>query len=187
MLATRVWNALTPLANLWTIIALTLLFWLFSWLFARQGAQYPALTLDGRRNGFRPDEVHGILKQFHDKGQLCTYLEQEWKLDLIFPLIYGGFFAAAIVAIGNRVHAPHWLLWVPIVMTLADYVENFTVMALISNFHPTEPSPRALTLLVTIASRVKWGGLLLSALIVAGLCVAWGWRNVGAIGASKSP
>jgi hypothetical protein len=182
MAATRVWNALAPVANLWSILFFALLFGVFAWLFARHGAHYPALTLDGRKEGFRPSAVHGILKQFHEHGQLARYLEQEWKYDLAFPLVYGGFLALSIVATGNRVHAPHWLIWIPIAAVIADYAENFTVMALIANFHPEQPSPAALTVLVTIASRVKWGGTMLSLLIVLALCGVWGWRSIGDAG-----
>ncbi|HEX7809045.1 MAG TPA: hypothetical protein VF608_09975 [Thermoanaerobaculia bacterium] len=177
MIATRVWNALSPVANIWTFAALFIVAVLFTRFgFKPQGLHYPEHTLDGRHFGFWPADVHGILERFDKAKQLDTYLEQEWKLDLVFPLIYCGMLAVGIVAVGNRVHAPHWLIWLPLVTAIADYVENFNAIWLIRTYQATQTTPDALAKLAAIASRVKWDGLWLSAIALVWLLACWGIR-----------
>lgn len=181
MIATRVWDSISPVANVWTFAALIIVAVLFTRFgFKPQGDKYPERTLDGRHFGFWPNEVHGILARFENAKQLEKYREQEWKYDLIFPLIYCGALAVAIVGLGNRVQAPHWLIWLPLVTAIADYVENFNAIWLIAKYQATKTTPDALAKLAAIASRVKWDGLWLSTIAMVWLLAVWGIRALRA-------
>ncbi|HYC61609.1 MAG TPA: hypothetical protein VEK79_18785 [Thermoanaerobaculia bacterium] len=158
------------LVSIWTFLILVALNTFFNvFLFKPRVKSYPAKTFDGRIKGFRPSEAKGILKQFKDAGKLDAYLEQEWKIDLIYPLIYTAMFAVAILGLG----APRWMVLLPLIGMVGDYVENFSVIGMIVQYRDHGTVPYPLAVLASVGSRVKWSFTLASAAVVLALGVWW--------------
>ncbi|MEP7126951.1 MAG: hypothetical protein ABJE95_38825 [Byssovorax sp.] len=84
-------------------------------------------------HGFTADELYARLGAYGDEGR-AIYLRAE-LVDLVYPLVYGFFFAFLIALAARRVlrdDSPWRLLCLaPLVATLFDYLENacfFTVL-----------------------------------------------------------
>src|ERR1019366_6201754 len=93
--------------------------------------KYPVKTLDGRCF-YKPSSVAGILKDLGDTR--AQYLEQETTTDLIFPMVYGLMFVAAIVSLIPGAGVPRWVVVLPVLTVLADYCENATVIAMLKRY-----------------------------------------------------
>ena len=127
-------------------------------------------TLDADPMGFSPRDADYTLSAMNQQ-QLVMYRHQEQVADMIFPLVYGLFFAVATVMLVRYVSGPRWLVLLPIGIALADYAENFSVIAMIGRKLRGEPLGPAATV-GSAASRIKHGLLLLTVLVLLGLC-AW--------------
>lgn len=124
-------------------------------------------TLDGK-TFYKPSGVKTLLK---DLGNFRTaYLEQERTVDLIFPLVYGLMLILPIVWLAPGARMPWWLAAVPLVAVVADYTENFTVMALLKRY-PGDLG--GLTVLASMASGLKGLGLLGSIAVTVLLAILW--------------
>jgi hypothetical protein len=126
----------------------------FTVLFQFFGANYPEKSFDGRRPGLHAADVGQILKSFDEHQQLDRYLTQETALDLLYPAIYGLFFAVAIVRIKPK--GWHWLVAIPYAAALFDYCENFTFIALVLCYRAGHEVTPALAAAASTASHLKW-------------------------------
>jgi len=144
------WNAFWVL--LIYVIVFTILFQLF-------GASYPEKTFDGHRSGVQVVDIDRILKNFDEHQQLDRYLTQETALDLLYPAIYGLFFAVAIVRIKPK--GWHWLVAIPYAAALFDYCENVTFIALVLCYRAGHEVSPALAASARVASHLKWFFLLI--------------------------
>ncbi len=169
-----IWNCIGRIANGWVLLALfvaVVLFWLLYFL-PTQKKYRPARTFDGRAEGFRPSDAHAILEEFDQAGHLQTYLNQARAVDMIFPVVYALMFAVAI-----RFFAPHltnlrWLILLPFVMALFDWIENLCVVTLIGRYRANKPFG-GMPVLLLIAQRLKF--LLWGAVIVVTVVLLVGW------------
>ena len=169
------------LVSIWTFLilyAINMLFYLF--LFQPRLETYPTKTFDGRMEGFRPSEAEGILQQFKVAGKLDEYLEQEWKIDLIYPLVYTAMLLIGIIGLTPNARARRWLATMPILAAIGDYTENFSVMGMIVQYRDHGTIQQPLAVLASVASRVKWGFTFASFATVAVLAVWWVVRKVRA-------
>lgn len=132
-------------------------------------------TLDGNPWGFTVADANATLAQMNEQ-QLRIYRKQELLTDLLFPLVYGLGFAVAMVLLARYTGAPRWLVLLPLAAALADYVENLSVVTMIgSRLANRDLGPIASV--GSVASRLKHFLLLITVLVLLGLC-GWGvWRR----------
>jgi hypothetical protein len=155
------------------LVLLGVVVYFFTVLFPQLRENYPTETFDARTKGYKPSEAAGILKQFEDAGQLDNYLEQEWKYDLIFPLIYGAMLMIPIIGLAPKLGAPRWLILLPILAMIGDWIENLSVIGMILRYREQHMVPYPLALTASIASRIKTWCLLASIIVAAALGVWW--------------
>jgi hypothetical protein len=167
------WNRTLTIATGWNFFLLLLFVCVFNLaLFAPRVATYPdGGSFDGRWKGFRPSEAQGIVHMFDRAGKLDTYINQEETMDLIFPVVYTLLLAVGIVGCGKAMSAPHWLIAFPYIAGLADYCENFSVIAMVSRYRATASVPYSLAFFAASASRVKWIFTGLSFILLVSLAV----------------
>ena len=144
------WNAFWVL--LIYVIVFTVLFQFFA-------AGYPEKSFDGHTYGVSPDDISRILKSFDEHQQLDQYLRQETALDLLYPAIYGLFFAVSIVRI--RPKGWHWLVVIPYATAFFDYFENISFITLVLCYQACHAVPLGLAVVASVASHLKWAFLLL--------------------------
>jgi hypothetical protein len=119
------------------------------------------LSLDGRPY-YDLDGVRDLFAKLAAIGRLQLYAISEVTLDLVFPFLYGSFFAMLIARLYDTDHA--WLLSAPLVSLVADLTENVTI-ALLAFTAPATPSA-ALVTLASSATQTKRVMILMSALII---------------------
>lgn len=147
---------------------LLIYFIVFTVLFQFFGIGYPESTFDGHTYGVSPDDIARILKNFDAHQRLDQYLRQETALDLLYPAIYGLFFAVAIVRL--RPKGWHWLVAIPYAAAIFDYCENVQFIALVLCYRAGHAVSPALAITASIASHLKWAFLVL---LIPALLVAW--------------
>lgn len=132
-------------------------------------------TLDADPWGFSVRDADYTLGLMNEQ-QLRAYRNQELFTDMLFPLVYGLGFAVAMVLLARYAGAPRWLVLLPLAAALADYVENLSVVSMIGRrLAGRELGPMAG--IGSAASRLKHFLLLITVLVLLGLC-AWGvWRR----------
>lgn len=146
------------------------------WVFSKYGfGPYAALhpghkTLDGT-TFYKPSAVQGLLAALDGDHFLPKYLEQERGVDLIFPFVYGLMLIAPIVFLAPGARAPWWLAAIPLATVVADYTENFTLLALIKRYPSGDLG--SLPYLASLASGTKGVGLLGSMGVIAVLVILW--------------
>src|SRR5688572_12694380 len=137
-LVDQVWQVVGTMANKWSFVALLAIV-LFFWFgyFERQKRRYaPLRTFDSRAEGFRPtqDEVARILGEFEEKGQLQAYLNQARSIDMIFPVFYSLLGAIAIYIAAPHLTGLRWLVLLPFLMAIFDWLENLCIITVIGRF-----------------------------------------------------
>ncbi len=128
------YKAVTRFAS-WPVIALLFI----AYALATQGfdARRAALGYETRlldvRFAYSPDDARALFEQLGAPGR-TLYALTEVSLDLVFPFIYNGLLAVLIFHVWERAAAKH-LLWLPVLTTAADLLENATVTALALTFN----------------------------------------------------
>jgi hypothetical protein len=120
-------------------------------------------TLDGKYQGYTPEQAHAWLCRMGESGR-ALYFQTQLTLDLAFPIVYGSLLAG-LLARGWPCAWARRLVWVPFLTVLADYAENFQSAYLACRFHPNVIS--AVGYGASIATCVKWRLLILSMGLVA--------------------
>ncbi|HEV2718408.1 MAG TPA: hypothetical protein VG323_00195, partial [Thermoanaerobaculia bacterium] len=152
------WGKTGPIATrngFWVLLIYVIV---FTVLFQFFGADYPEPSFDAHRYGVRAADIPRILQDFDAHQQLDCYLTQETTLDLLYPAIYGLFFAVCIVRI--RPKRWRWLIVIPYAAGVFDYCENATFIALVLGYQHGHPVSPALAIAATVASHLKWAFLL---------------------------
>ena len=156
---------------IWSVfwVALLLSAYLFWFEFRPRASTYvdasgKRISTFDKKMFFAPSSVAGRLRELEPHH--AAYRRQQATVDMIFPVAYGLTFISALVGVG----APRWLLLVPLIAVAADYVENFTVIALIDRFPDV---PGGLTYVLSLASAVK--GVTFYASVLLSLGYAWRW------------
>jgi hypothetical protein len=172
-----VWGQISAFASLgvfagFFVLSLIFLYVLFP-LTKRHYKDIP--TLDVNPWGFTEDDAKATLGGMNEQ-QLRVYRMQELLTDLIFPLVYGLGFAVAMVLLARYAGAPRWLVFLPLAAALADYVENLSVVSMIGH-RLAGPELGPMAGVGSVASRLKHFLLLITVLVLLGLC-AWGvWQR----------
>lgn len=176
-MADWVWSHIAPFASLPVFAGFFVLSLIFIFaLFPLTKKAYPDIvTLDGNKWGFTPADAKETLGKMSEH-QLRVYRKQELYTDMVFPLVYGLGFAIATVLLARYVGAPKWLIFLPLVAALADYIENISVTVMIGRQLRGEELGGIATV-GSIASRFKHFLLLATILVLLGLA-AWAlWRR----------
>jgi hypothetical protein len=178
-MADWVWRTISPYATLQVFAGFFVLSLIFLFgLFPLTKRRYPAgtVTLDANPWGFTPADAQELLGTKLNAEQLRTYRRQELYTDMLFPLIYGLGFALAMVMLARYVGAPRWLIFLPLVAALADWIENLSVVSMIGRQLRGQPLGAAATI-GSIASRFKHFLLLatiLTLFVLGGMAL---WRR----------
>lgn len=172
-----VWGQISAFASLGVFAGFFVLSLIFIFiLFPLTNRHYKGITtLDANPWGFTVADANATLARMSEQ-QLRVYRLQELLTDLLFPLVYGLGFAVAMVLLARYAGAPRWLVLLPLAAALADYVENLSVVSMIGRrLAGRELGPIAGV--GSVASRFKHFLLLITVLVLLGLC-AWGvWRR----------
>ena len=171
-----VWQAVASIASWWMLAVLAALVVFFALaLFAPRRRSYlPARTFDGRAEGFRPSQVETILSDFNPT-QLQTYLNQARGIDMVFPILYSVMGAMAIVLFAPRLQGFRWLVLLPFLMALADYVENVCVITVIGR-HRRGQSFGGVDNVLALATPTKYVFFGASSVALLLLIVSWAIR-----------
>lgn len=181
-MADWVWGHISAFATLPVFAGFFVLSLIFIYvLFPATKKFYPGIrTLDMDPWGFSPADAEATLGLM-DQQQLRMYRKQELYTDMVFPLVYGLGFAVATVLLARYVGAPRWLVVLPLIVALADYVENLSIVAMIGRKLRGAPLG-GIAGVGSIASRVKHFLLVATLLVLLALC-AWAvWRRFAAPG-----
>lgn len=133
-MADPIWRLIAPYATLPVFAGFFVLSLLFIFvLFPMTKRHYPAgtITLDANKWGFTPADAQELLGTKLNAEQLRVYRKQELYTDMLFPLVYGLGFAIATVMLARYTGAPRWLVLLPILAAIADYIENISVVIMI--------------------------------------------------------
>jgi hypothetical protein len=172
-----IYQQLDRFATLPVFITLLVLFGLcllgFRWrakaLNERAGGK-EIVTFDGRY-AYTPKEAHDLLEMMGERGRRF-YALTEMTLDLVFPFIYGSLF---LIAIYRLYGDPGYLLLVPVIGSVADWLENFTNTYLaLSHQKGSEPF---LARFSSICTGVKRSGFTISFILVCVGIAVWFWHR----------
>jgi predicted secreted protein len=172
-----VWGQISAFASLGVFAGFFVISLIFIFvLFPLTKRHYKDITtLDGNPWGFTVADAKATLGSMSEQ-QLRVYRMQELLTDLFFPLVYGLGFAVAMVLLVRYTGAPHWLVLLPLAAALADYVENLSVVLMIGRrLAGQEVGPMAG--IGSVASRLKHFLLLITVLVLLGLCACGVWRR----------
>ncbi|MFZ9139389.1 MAG: hypothetical protein ACO207_02975 [Bacilli bacterium] len=119
---------------------------------------------------FNPSLIYPIIASYGDSGR-AYYLWQRWTFDLVWPMVYGlPLFSTLNIFFSGKTKIRNSVVFLPLVATLLDYVENIVFTILVSLY------PIELPFLVIIGvsiSALKWFALAISMLIVTLLPFIW--------------
>ncbi len=115
--------------------------------------------------GFDPARTLGMIADYGPVAR-SYYTRVELTIDLIYPLVYSFLFAVVLTLLfrGRAYKLFRWVTLLPFVSLLFDYLENATIVGLLSSY-PSQSYP--LVVLCEIFKLVKW----LSFGLVVGLIV----------------
>ncbi len=108
-----------------------------------------------RPTGYDLDYVNALFNALGERGRE-TYLTTQIPVDMIYPLLFGvsyslviGYFLNKL----NKLQAPYaYLCVLPIISGVADYVENFGIIFMLSKYPDL---PQALVTTTSIFSVIK--------------------------------
>ncbi|MES0490076.1 MAG: hypothetical protein ABUK01_08800 [Leptospirales bacterium] len=129
--AAQLRNILTLLA-LQTLLQIVLLGWFLPQL---QGPEKSFDTLD-LRFSYSTQDVRDYFLALGAPGRLAYTFNE--LVDLIFGLVYVLSFIFIIAALGRMAFSEkkfwYWFYILPLVLVTCDYIENFSILAMIANF-----------------------------------------------------
>ncbi|HKK73763.1 MAG TPA: hypothetical protein VJ953_01715 [Saprospiraceae bacterium] len=178
----------------WPIIFVLFVIYLgFSlWLFPYYQSQIddlagePLTALDLRMQ-YSPGEVKDLMAQMGKEGRAINRFISG-RIDMIYPLVYGLFLILLLVRLSStlKYHRGPWLLLVPILAMLFDYLENFQVLRMLRQYPDISEELVAFS---SLMSSLKWLFVLAALLLVVILGILQGSifiRNKRAQGKRKS-
>jgi hypothetical protein len=147
---------LRSIVNWWTfVVLLAFVAFFFAFLFRPRVASYPTTTLDGRFY-YSPAAVDTVLAAFQKSGKLDTYFAQEWKIDLVFPVVYSALLTVGIALLSRDMKRRLGLVWLPVVAMLFDWIENTSILVMIERYRSARTIPAGLERLASAATSLKW-------------------------------
>jgi len=115
------------------------------------------------------DFANNFFKTISSTGT-SHYLYKFTTIDTIFPIFYSVFFALLVAYILKKKNIENskleYLILLPFISMLFDYLENILTIILMNNLHEIS---QILIYLLTISSSIKWGVALIGIPIIIGL------------------
>jgi hypothetical protein len=111
---------------------------------------------DVRWSGYGPRELGSFFDLIGPKGR-ALYLRTQASLDLVFPFIYGLFFATTLVSLYPWKW--RWVVFLPLAAALFDLAENFSNIYLASVFVENQPA-RDFAIIASVFTTTKCAALL---------------------------
>jgi hypothetical protein len=134
----------------------------FRWRRATIGANVE--PFDTRWRSYTPGEAHALLTSMGEGGRQI-YAATQLTLDVLFPFVYAGLFAALLLKLDAT---PRRLLLVPAAAAAADLLENCLTAYLAWSFTPAQPrdawvaGASHVVRATAVFTALKWGALVLS-------------------------
>lgn len=112
--------------------------------------------------GYDPARTHQLLSTYTPEAR-AYYASVEATIDVAYPIVYAFLFAIILALLfrPNRYGLPDWIIVLPFVGQLFDYVENFFIYQLLTHYPDISDTQ---VMLCEIAKSGKWvvlGGVLL--------------------------
>ncbi|MCZ2443282.1 MAG: hypothetical protein LC101_05870 [Flavobacteriales bacterium] len=124
-------------------------------------------TIPDLEAGYDFDHIEELMDVMGLEGREA-YRQMLLGVDLIYPVIYAMLLATGIVYFLTRTFPSIRLLWLmgifPFFAMLADYVENFSMVQIISSFPDINPHTVARA---SSATTLKWGFVFLSLVVLS--------------------
>ncbi|WP_247231771.1 hypothetical protein [Telluribacter sp. SYSU D00476] len=165
-------RATLPAIGVFLVLLIVFRAWIFPSLQARMRLSTPLEQLDARI-GFAANEAHEYLIALGEGGRE-VYWWTELVVDSLFPIVYTVSSILLISYLFDKAFA-EGSIWrrlnlLPLLVMLADYLENTAILALLSSF-PVQNG--VLAQLASIANGLKWG--LAPMIFILLLIGAGGW------------
>jgi len=160
----RVYGRLSVIAT-WPVVALLFV----AFIICMSGFQIEAQVLGyankipDARGWYTPTEIRDLYDHLEEHGR-NIYATTAMTLDLVFPLVYGGLFAALVAHVYRRPTARLFVA-VPVLAVLADLVENSLL-----SYYAWHFDGKAWPLLIwgaTTATALKFVFFILSMVLIA--------------------
>jgi hypothetical protein len=130
------------------------------------------VLFDGRAS-YTPDEARDLLETMGERGRRIYAITQV-TLDFIFPFVYGGLFLIALFRLYGG--DPGYLLLVPLIAVVADWLENFTATYLALSYKGVASPAARFASAFTVMKRSAITVSIL--LMLAGVAIwVWRWRR----------
>lgn len=170
---------ISALANWKTILPLFLLFMLFmGYIFPNQQEKINAIaneeltSLDTRMD-YSKEEVMVLFEKMGKEGRDIYYFVSS-KIDMVYPIVYGLFVMFLMANFLKKVIAQNskwrWMALLPILGGVFDYLENFNVQKLLSNYPNITEEQVAFAAQMT---QLKWTSIMGMMLITAVLLLVF--------------
>jgi hypothetical protein len=156
-------------ASLFTLVFLVFIFGVLPAI-SQWGEQVGLTQSIDTSFGFSADRLWAIVEGYSASVRQA-YLIQRWTFDLVFPLVYGGFFGGSGLYLLKRLNAKTPLTKILVVIpfgVLFDYLEN-SLVSLVFLFYPQRIL--GLTELAVLMIPVKWFFVTSSMIVVFGLAL----------------
>lgn len=123
----------------------------------------PLTALDLRMQ-YSPEEVKDLMAQMGEEGRAINRFISG-RIDMIYPLIYGLFLILLLVRLSStlKYRRGPWLLLVPILAMLFDYLENIQVLRMLRQYPDIS---KELVAFSSLMSSLKWLFVLAALLLV---------------------
>lgn len=144
-----------------------------------------------QRWGYTPAEVVAYWKEVSRQasGRGLAVERRFQELDLLYPFVYGGLLAAALLLAWVRLgrgFSPAWVLLPVALLMLCDWTENVVQLAQLTRYEHGKPLASHWIQVASIATMLKLALLGLVGMELIGLAGAIVVRGPGRLGRSKS-
>ncbi len=114
--------------------------------------------------GYNPVRNISMLHEYSPEAR-AYYASVESSVDVVYPLVYAFFFAIILVLLyrKNRFGMPAWIVVLPFIAQLFDYIENYFIINLLTQF-PTISDTNVM--LCELAKLAKWSVFFVIILLV---------------------
>jgi hypothetical protein len=113
---------------------------------------------------YNPERTQQMLTKYTAEAR-AYYASVEATIDVVYPLVYAFLLAVVLVLIfrKNQFGLPRWIIVLPFVVQLFDYLENFFIYSLLTQYPTIE---NANLIFCEIFKLLKWSVLGITMLII---------------------
>lgn len=135
--------------------------------------------LDMLPTGYNQKYVNELFRTLGENGR-DIYLTNQIPLDMIYPLLFGltySLLLAYFLKKLNKLKSPFtYLCLLPIIAGIADYLENFGIIAMLRSYPTLNPTIAKLTNIFTL---IKSGSTTLYFIVIITILIAVGYKAIG--------